>query len=193
MSQFFLPILIGFVLLAMLFYWVLRGNSGSASRIGISEAHQALALLQVKLLPLGLADRILDTADADFARSQSNPAILELLEKERKALAIFWLHYTREQVGLLMSFHVRSARRSANLSPSLEFKLALNYLNFLTAYRILLGLFWTSGPFSARRVSGIITGAAVRLCQASEQVFATMEPAELTAARIPTENSTFAG
>jgi hypothetical protein len=168
-SQLLLPVLLGFLLLAILLYWSLTGTTSSNREIGLSDAREALNRLQLQILPAGLVDRILNPDDFEFVRNERNPAILRMLEMERKTIAISWLRQTRHQVGLLMRSHVRAARSNAKLNPVIETKLAVDFFIFLLTYKVLLGLIWVSGPFQARKVASSVIHAVTRICQTSER------------------------
>lgn len=169
MIQIILPVIIGFLLLGILFYWFLQADSSDRDGLGFSEAHHALSSLQTRFLPVNLVDRIVNYEDMVFVQRQGDPGLIKLLSAERRGVAIHWLRRTREQVRLLMSFHVQSARRNANLGLALEIKLAVHYFVFLLAYNALFGLIQLGGPFRARRVAGFITPAVTEFCSISQQ------------------------
>jgi hypothetical protein len=171
--QIILPLLIGVFLLGLMFYWLLQGDP--SRKIDLSEARDALGNLQSHFLPVSLVDRILDGNDLAFVREQKEPRILQLLEAERKAIAMYWLQHTRLQVSLLMSFYVKSARHSAKLAASLELKLAFHYLAFLATCDALEGLIWLRGPFHAPRVARRTMIVATRFCEVSEKILTVAE------------------
>lgn len=173
MTQFILPLTIGALLLGLVLYWLLQGDS--SSKINLAEARGALGSLQSNFLPIGLVDRILDSNDFAFVGSQKDLRLLRLLENERKAIALYWLHHTREQVKLLMNFYVKSARHNARLAASLELKLAFNYVAFLMACDALRALIWLRGPFYAPKVAQCTTVVATRFCAASDKILAIAE------------------
>jgi hypothetical protein len=167
--QILLPVIIGFLLLGILFYWFLQADASGRGGLGFSEAHNALSSLQMRFLPVNLVDRIVNYEDMVFVQRQGDPGLIKLLSAERREVTIHWLRRTREQVRLLMSFHVQSARRSAKLGLALEIKLAVHYLVFLVAYNTLFGLIQLRGPFRARRVAEFITTAVTQFCTISQQ------------------------
>jgi hypothetical protein len=156
-------------------YWLLQGDS--LAKVGLAEARRALGSLQSNFLPLRLVDRILDHNDFVFVDSQKDPRLMRLLEAERKAIAMYWLRYTREQVKLLMSFYVKSARHNASLAAALELKLAFNYVAFLMACDALRSLIWLRGPFYAPKVARCTMVVATRFCAASDKILAIAEAA----------------
>ncbi len=167
------PVAIGCLLLGVMSYWFLQGSA--SNKVDLSEARTALGCLQSKFLPLNVVDRILDYNDFAFVNEQTEPDILQLLESERKTIAMYWLRHTRQQVKLLMTFYVKSSRHNAKLAAPLEFNLALNYFAFLAACNALRGLIWLRGPFQALKVARCTMIVAARFCAVSEKILATAE------------------
>lgn len=170
MMQFLFPVVIGALLLGLLLHWSLRSRSSDQINANPPAEVGASGTLHSEFLPVGLMERILDPIDRDFTHSQATIETIRLLEQERRALAIYWLRHTRHQVRKLMSFHVRSVRRHVDLSPGLEIQLALNYVAFLIAYRLVMGLFYIRNPFHVRRVVNYIAAASMQLCFISERL-----------------------
>ncbi|MFZ3245747.1 MAG: hypothetical protein WA185_11785 [Candidatus Acidiferrales bacterium] len=173
MMEIIFPIAIGCLLLAVMSYWFLQGDV--SNKVDLSEARAALGCLQSKFLPLNLVDRILDSNDFAFVNEQTEPDILQLLESERKAIATYWLCHTRQQVKLLMTFYVKSARHNTKLAAALEFNLAVNYFAFLATCNALRGLIWLRGPFQALKVARCTMIVAARFCAVSEEILAGAE------------------
>jgi hypothetical protein len=192
-TQILLPVIIGFLLFGILLYWFLQGDASGKSRLDFSGAHNALSSLQMRFLPVDLVDRILNYQDMVFVQAQGDPGLMNLLNAERRGVAIFWLRRTREQVRLLMSFHVRSARRDAKLGLALEIKLALHYFVFLMAYNALFALIRLRGPFHARRVAGFITAAVAQFCAISQQALTIADAGHVRIPEVPGNESPAGG
>lgn len=173
MMQIILPLTVGFLLLGIVLYWFLERET--THQVDLSEARRALSRLQSKFLPMSLVDRILDYNDFVFVRNQKDPAVLHLLENERKTIVIYWIRHTRQQVKLLMTFYVKSARRNARLAAGLEFQLALNYFVFLMACDALLSLTWLRGPFYGLKVARRTIIVVTRFCTVAENIVRTAE------------------
>jgi hypothetical protein len=167
------PLAIGALLLGLMLYWLLQGDP--SAKINLAEARSALGSLQSKFLPVDLVDRILDHDDFIFVDNQKDPRLLQLLEAERKAIAMYWLRHTREQVKLLMNFYVRTARHNAKLAAALELKLAFNYVAFLMACDALCSLIWLRGPFYAPKVARWTIVVTTRFCAASDKILTIAE------------------
>lgn len=168
MIQIILPIFIGFLLLGTLLYWFLHAEEGKP-QLEFSEAHAALRYLQSGFVFPDLIDRIANEHDMIFVRSEGERKLMALFNNERRAIAILWLRRMRQQVKLLMIFHVKSARYSAKLGPVVEIKLASQFLVFLSIYCALFTLVWLRGPFRTRKVARFIAVALRDFCATSQQ------------------------
>lgn len=173
MTHIIFPLAIGLLLLGIVVYWFLQGDA--PQRVELSEAHDALGRLRLNFLPVSSVDRIFDYNDFVFVRNQKEPNIVRLLESERKAVGMYWLRHTRQQIRLLMAFYLKSARQSARLSVALELQMALNYLIFLTACNMLIGLIWLRGPVHARDGARRTIMVAARFCTISESLITLLE------------------
>jgi hypothetical protein len=99
-----------------------------------------------------LIDRFLATADIDYVASLRLPGIFKVLIEERRRLALEWLRATRTEARRIIQLHARSARHSAELAVSTEFRLYWQYANFVLVYYAAVCLLQIYGPRSARRV-----------------------------------------
>lgn len=175
MIQVMFSLAISVLLLGLLCYWLVQ--SSASRRVDLSEARSRLDLLQSKFLPANLVDRILDYNDFAFVNAQREPRFLHLLEAERRSIAICWLRQTRQQVKVLMTFHVKSARYNSKLAARLELKLAVSYFAFLIACHAFQSLIWLRGPFYAAKVARFTMMIATRFCVLSEKILAIAEAA----------------
>jgi hypothetical protein len=173
MIQVILSLTIGALLLGLMLYWLLQGDS--SAKVNLPEARSALGSLQSKFLPEGLVDRILDHDDFAFVDSQNDRQLGQLFEAERKAIAMYWLRHTREQVKVLMTFYVKSARHSTRLAAALELRLAFNYVAFLVACDAMRSVIWLRGPFYAPKVARCTMVIATRFCAASDRILTVAE------------------
>ena len=168
------------VLLVLLAYWAWRSRERALT---IDEFSGAKEVLESVLLWFPAVQRIFDPNDLEFVVRQWRPEILRLFQQERKALAISWLWHTRKQVGRLMDLHLKLASCTCEPRPTFEFRLALNYLLFISACHLLLILFWLRGPFRARKIVGYTVGAAERFCIVFVRRHEIIDPARLSPVR----------
>lgn len=183
-----LPFLIISVLLLAVLVWLLKSRGETGESTGYEEAEEALDTLRGELLPSGLVERILGSADFAFVANEGDAKIEQHLEEERKKLAIMWLRHTREQVERLFRFHLRFARQESDLNPADEFRLAFTYFLFLAAYATLLNSIRLRGPLRVRRMVGFTTAVAERVCAASGNLFVKLGPSRARAVQGPPTN-----
>jgi hypothetical protein len=162
-----LSLLLGVLLLGLSLYWLLRSELAAKD---VPTAQSTLENLRATSFRADLIHRALDDGDFLFVYAQKNRQIVDLLEAERKAIAMCWLQKTRRQVKVVMAFHVKSARHNAGLVPMREIKLAFEYLNFLLVCDALRMFVWMCGPFRARKVARRTVAAKARLYAASERI-----------------------
>lgn len=165
--QIILSLLLGGLVLGLMLYWLLHKDDAGNN---ISAAWDALGSLQTTFTPAGIADSIFDRNDLLFVREQRDRHILQLLESDRKAIALEWLHSTRREVKSLMALHVRYARHNVKLPMALEIQLALGYAGFLLACGSLATFVRLAGPFRASRFAQHTVTVAARFCAASEKI-----------------------
>ena len=83
--QIILSLLLGGLVLGLMLYWLLHKDDAGNN---ISAAWDALGSLQTTFTPAGIADSIFDRNDLLFVREQRDRHILQLLESDRKAIAL---------------------------------------------------------------------------------------------------------
>ncbi|HEV2288795.1 MAG TPA: hypothetical protein VGR81_07570 [Candidatus Acidoferrales bacterium] len=176
MTQILFSIAIGLLLLALLFVWVFRERA-SESGTALEQTDGTRPSGQ-ELPPPDLIERILDPGDLEFVSKESAAETVKLLERERRALAVAWLHQTRRQVGQVMSRHVVAVRHSRNLRPGLEIRLALHYASFVMGYKLTLVLFYVRGPFQVRPAVNYVTGIVARFYGVSDRLLDAQLAAE---------------
>jgi hypothetical protein len=160
MNEMFLFLAIGLGFLILLLRWVWQSPGIPAEGPRPSEEQVLLTTIQLELPPRALGARIFALQDWDFISASTPPEIQRIFLGERKALALSWLAETRRKVVQLMAFHRKAVRGNITLSPTLEFRLAFDYVLFLLTYEILRGLIRLRGPFRARVFVGYATSTA---------------------------------
>jgi|SRR5579864_3847581 len=168
MSNLLAFLLMGFLFIFFLFLWALR-TRGSARR----------AADDAEVFPEGferpsriIVDSIFSTRDWNFMSEEGTDDVQKAFLKERAGLALLWLKQTRRHAKKLMEFHRRTVRRDIELKPSLEIKLAVNYLTFLFLCALLQTLIRVRGPFRAQRMAGRAFDVATDLWSVSVQLVA---------------------
>jgi hypothetical protein len=160
-------------------YFLSRRPQPAGGSESLLEGRAALNALQRELLPPEMLDRIFSKADHEYVGQDASPAVQELFLKERRKIALSWVHELREQILSLRRFHLGSARFYARLSVRTEIKLALQFLSLLFLCRVLRGLFFVRGAYGAPRVVGYAVAASARICSISENAMSFLKAAEL--------------
>ena len=122
-----LVILLGFLFIVLIGFSLIRGGARSGSMRNRSE-EQTAAALSAGPCPPEVLERIFEPGDSDFIARQHSREAQELFHRERKRLAYLWLRQTRREIAHVRQFHAEIARKSANLNPGTEFKIALDCL-----------------------------------------------------------------
>jgi hypothetical protein len=163
----------------LVFLWLLARRKGApVEGCGrqFVEARQALRTLQEGLLPDNLIQRIFDRDDFRYVMASSPADIAELFLQERKRISLMWVRRVRCEIRNLMQFHLDYSRLHAKLSLLTEIRLGLDFAVLLLACRALRILLYLRGPYGARAVVGVMTTAAGRVCAASEESLAFLNP-----------------
>jgi hypothetical protein len=170
----------------LVFLWLLARRKGApVEGCGrqFVEARQALRTLQEGLLPDNLIERIFDRDDFRYVMASSPADIGELFLRERKRISLMWVRRVRCEIRNLMRFHLDYSRLHAKLSLLTEIRLGLDFAVLLLACRALRILLYVRGPYGARAVVGVMTAAAGRVCAASEESLAFLNPPALESFR----------
>lgn len=130
----------------------------------IEEYSEARGALDSVFIETSAIKRIFAREDMELISRSATLDVQRFFLKERKTLAIQWLRMTQKRVTHLMNIHTRLAGCANEPSPTLEFKLAVDYLSFMAASNVLLVLLWCRGPFDAVRLVGYTVRAAQYFC-----------------------------
>lgn len=143
------------------------------------QARQALRTLQYGLLPENLIERIFNPEDFRYVTAASPTEIKELFLQERTRISLMWVRRVRSEIRNLMHFHLAYSRLHAKLSLLMEIRLALDFAVLLLACRALRILLYLRGPYGARSVVRVLTATAGRVCAASDESLAFLNPPAL--------------
>jgi hypothetical protein len=166
MSHLLFFLFVGLLFMGLLLLWALNINR-AASRSG---EHGDLPVEEFERPSLILADRIFSSQDWDYVRREASYQVQQEFQRERKRIALLCLKQTRRDAVKLMKFHRRTIRHNIEVNPSVEIKLAVNYLAFLFLCAALQVLIRTRGPFRTRRIMGRAFGVANELWSVSERL-----------------------
>jgi hypothetical protein len=100
-----------------------------------------------------LIERIFGSDDVDFVLSNAPKEVQRLFLSERKDLALYWLSHIRTRARTAMRIHVIHARKSTELQPLLELRLAIEYLLIRVRCEFVAVILWLRGPMALRNLS----------------------------------------
>ena len=148
MMNFVFIITIGIALLFFLWLVARRNASDtSAPAAGSGDSSE----YRVRLPPRALLDRFLSAEDLEYAASLNSPAVLRLVVRERRRLAMAWLRQTRREAGRLFRLHIRTVRQAEDLRPVAEVKLVFAAGAFLVVCAVMMAAVELYGPLQTRR------------------------------------------
>jgi hypothetical protein len=169
----------GLGFLGLMIFWASRTARSTVNAKQFSEVQQALTEVQLELPPKLVGTKIFSEEDWNFIRAHTAPAIQRIFLEDRKALAISWLRQVRGNVGLLMKFHRTAVRGNVSLSPSIELRLAFDYLFFLLTFQVLCAMIRVQGPFVVGRFANFTLSAADQLSYLSGHILVGMDASRL--------------
>jgi hypothetical protein len=90
--------------------------------------------------------RIFSSADWEFVRGLKTGSIERLFERERKKVAVVWVHQTSAMIRKVMREHARAARHSKNLEFSTEINILAQFLILMAVCGALSVAIQIAGP-----------------------------------------------
>jgi hypothetical protein len=175
-------VMIGALLLLALLYLMVRpsGQEGEGPD-PLSDARQAVEALESALLPPEMIGRVFAREDFDYVASSFPEDICRMFLRERRKIARSWVNMVEKQILALRRFHRIAARHHSGLSFRAEAGLAFDFAALLLACRALRVLLYVRGPFAAPNIVGATVAGATRVCEASKQSMAFLNPASIRA------------
>jgi hypothetical protein len=173
-------LMIGALLLLALLYLMVRSPDHEASSPDpLCDARQAVEALESALLPPEMIGRVFAREDFDYVTSSFPEDICRMFLRERRQIARSWVNMVEKQILALRRFHRIAARQHSGLSFRAEAGLAFDFAALLLACRALQVLLYLRGPFAAPQIVGATVTAATRVCEASKQSMAFLNPASI--------------
>lgn len=157
-----LVVLLGFLFIVLIGFSLLRGGARSGSTRNRSE-EQPAAAWRAGPCPPEVLERIFDREDSDFIAREHSPRAQELFHRERKRLAYLWLRQTRHEIAHVRRFHAEMARKSANLHPGTEIRIAVDCLLVSAMCWLLAVAIWFLGPIPTRGMARYASGLSAHL------------------------------
>jgi len=157
-----LVVLLGFLFLVGIGFSLLRGGARSESTRNRSE-EQTAAALPAAPSPPEVLERIFEPGDSDFVARQHSRGAQKLFHRERKRLAYLWLRQIRQEVANVRRFHAEMARKSANLHPGTEIRIAVDCLLVSAVCWLLAVAIFFLGPIHARGMARYASDLSAQL------------------------------
>jgi len=155
----------GLLLIILLIFSLLRGGkAGSALSEPAEDGTPHDALLKEPLLQ-ELEARLFGSQDYDYMAKQGPAELRRLFLNERSELALSWVQCVRAHANKLIRVHRIAARRSSQLAPMVEVRVAVNYLLFEMLCQLVALVIWVRGPADLGRLIGYVDGFSGQLSE----------------------------
>lgn len=107
--------------------------------------------------------RLFEREDLDFVMREGSREALALFQRERKRIAYFWIRQIRQEIGRIREDHVSMVRKSVDLHPSTEFKVAFDYLTVWVLCWLMTFAIYFLGPVHTRGMARYVNELAADL------------------------------
>jgi hypothetical protein len=91
--------------------------------------------------------QIIAPRDMAYVASLGMPKIQRFFVRERRRLALDWLRASRKEACRLLYAHAEAAKRSRDIRPMMEIRIACLFASFFLLYLAMAGLVRLFGPF----------------------------------------------
>ena len=102
-------------------------------------------------LNLEILLRTFSDDDQHFVETLADASLQRMLAYERKRIALRWIRRKTAEARFIMREHLRRARAAKDLNVSAEIRLALQYIELLTHFKLLAFIVLIVGPAGLRR------------------------------------------
>ncbi|MBZ5539112.1 MAG: hypothetical protein LAN61_01190 [Acidobacteriia bacterium] len=157
-----LVILLGFLFIVLIGFSFMREGAQSGSTRNRSEEQTAAAMPAVPCPPEVL-ERIFDREDSDFIAREHSRGAQELFHRERKRLAYLWLRQTRHEIANVRRYHAEIARKSTDLNPGTEIKIAVDCLLVSGMCWLMAVAIYFLGPIHTRGMARYVSDLSTQL------------------------------
>jgi len=165
MSGTLILLAIGLLLIGLLGLLLRRSDFASSpdasplvSDAAAPSAYQAFEERRGELL-----DRIFGPDDWEFVLNHAPKRVQRLFLQERKEIAFYWLSQIRSLAKIAIRIHIAHARKSDELRPVLELRLAIDYFMIRIKCAIVAAILWLGGPVALRRMIKQVGGLSEEL------------------------------
>jgi hypothetical protein len=176
----FMVLALGISLILFLVLLVRRGDL--QPQTNVSSRDRTLRDHPLALQPRELALRIFSPQDREFIFLMHSPRLLAIYQKERRRVALHWVHQLSREVSEIMRTHRLTSRQSPDLNVATEANLFLEYLKLQFLCGLLMLLIQVLGPHSLNDLAAYAGELYQRIGQALPE---TPVPSRLA----PSQNS----
>jgi hypothetical protein len=163
-------LLLGTILLLLLLFVAARGSRDARE----SSSRSDVPLLDDEAVldpcPPEFVARIFSPQDWKFVSETKSPQLEKLFRRERKLVALAWVHQTSLAVRRIMREHTQAARHSQDLQFATESKLVLLYAELMLLCGMLFLAIQSAGPQRVRGLAVYAGTLSQRLAQAQHDL-----------------------
>jgi hypothetical protein len=161
-------LLLGVVLLLLLLLMAARGSAAARE----SSSAPDLPLLDdeagLDACPAEFVSRIFSSDDWEFVSNTRSRQLQELFRRERKLVALVWVHQTSIAIRRIMREHTQATRQSHDLHFATETRLVLLYAELMLICGMLFLTIQAAGPQRVRGLAAYAGTLSGRLAQAQQ-------------------------
>ena len=159
-------LLLGVVLLLLLLLMAARGSAAAREVSSRSDTHLFEEEAGLDLCPAEFVSRIFCPDDWEFVSDTRSRQLQELFRRERKLVALVWVHQTSIAIRRIMREHTQATRQSHDLHFATETRLVLLYAELMLICGMLFLAIQAAGPQRVRGLAVYAGALSGRLAQA---------------------------
>jgi len=163
-------LLIGSILLLLLFFVAARDAMGARELSSRSDVPLLDDDAPLDPCPPEFVARIFSPDDWEFVSETGSPQLEKLFRRERKVVALAWVHQTSLAVRRIMREHTLAARHSHDLQFATESKLVLLYAELMLLCGMLFLAIQSAEPQRVRGLAVYAGTLSQRLAQAQHDL-----------------------
>lgn len=163
-------LLLGTIMLLLLLLLAARGATAAGELSPRSDVPLLDDETWVDLCPPEYVVRIFSPEDCEFVSTSKSPQLEKLFRRERKLVALAWVHQTSTALRRIMREHTEATRQSHDLHFATETKLVLVYAELMFLCAMLFLAIQTAGPQRVRGLAVYADTLSQRLARAQQDL-----------------------
>jgi hypothetical protein len=140
--------IVAMVVLLVLLFLFMTGREEVEEQSSAAPDDQTQHMSPDALHPSQLVRRIFSREDRDFILRTHSPRLQRIYQRERRKVALHWVHQTSREVSRIMRIHRLSSRQSPDLHVATEANLFFQYFELRLLCGLLVFLIKLVGPHS---------------------------------------------